>query len=125
MSHPSVKKHLKAQGATGMRRPDGFGFPGGVPRGPPARHDPCGRTGRQDKSTRQRARVTVNPNSDEGKQFSRLLGADIARRVFEVHHGVSYGFYNCCQGVAVPTRDALEMTLRERIEAQRPNFVDC
>jgi len=68
--------------------------------------------------------ATLNPNSDEGKQFSRLLGADIARRVLELHHGVSFGFYNCCKGVA-PTRDAVEMMLRKQIEAQHPNFVDC
>lgn len=108
-----------------MRRPDGFGFSSGVPRGPPARHGPLDELVGKTKSTGQRAMATLNPNSDKGKQFFRLLGADIARRVLELHHGVSFGFYNCCKGVAASTGGALEMTLREQIEAQHPNFVDC
>jgi hypothetical protein len=57
--------------------------------------------------------VTLNPNSDEGKQFSHLLGAEIAGRVLELHHGVSFSLYKCCKDMAAPTRDALKMTLRE------------
>jgi hypothetical protein len=70
------------------------------------------------RCTGQRAMVTLNPNSYEGKQFSRLLGADIARRVLELRHGVTFGFYHCCKGVAALTKGDLKMTLREEIEAQ-------
>jgi hypothetical protein len=72
-----------------------------------------------------RAMLTLDPNSDEGKQFARLLGPDIPRRVLEDHYGVAFGFYNCCKGVTARKRDDLQMTLREQIEAQHPNFVDC
>jgi hypothetical protein len=72
-----------------------------------------------------RAMLTLDPNSDEGKQFARLLGPDIPRSVLEDHYGVAFGFYNCCKGVTARKRDDLKMTLREQIEAQHPNFVDC
>jgi uncharacterized protein len=75
--------------------------------------------------THPRAMLTLNPNSEEGKQFARLLGPDIPRRVLEDHYGVAFGFYNCCKGVAARKRDDLSLTLREQIEAQHPNFVDC
>lgn len=75
--------------------------------------------------TGSRAMVTLDPNSDEGKQFARLLGPDIPRRVLEDHYGVAFGFYNCCKGVTARKRGDLKMTLREQIEAQHPSFVDC
>jgi uncharacterized protein with NRDE domain len=75
--------------------------------------------------THERAMVTLDPNSQEGKQFARLLGPDIPRRVLEGYYGVAFGFYNCCKGVTAHKRDDLKMTLREQIEAQHPSFVDC
>jgi hypothetical protein len=75
--------------------------------------------------THPRAMLTLDPSSEEGKQFARLLGPDIPRRVLEDHYGVAFGFYNCCKGVAARKRGALNMTLREQIEAQHPSFVDC
>jgi hypothetical protein len=108
MSYLSVNKHLEAQGATleaasDARMASAFraAFREDVPLGITRVDELAGKT----KSTGQRAMVTLNPNSDEGKQFSRLLGADIARRV-ELRDGVSFGFYNCCKGLAAPTRDA-------------------
>jgi hypothetical protein len=128
MSYPSVNKHLEAHGATletasEAQMASAFlaAFREDLPLGMIRVDELAGKT----KCTRRRAMVTLNPNSDEGKQFSRLLGADIARRVLELHHGVSFGFYNCCKGVAALTKDDLKMTLREQIEAQHPNFVDC
>jgi hypothetical protein len=128
MSYPSVNKHLEAQGATLETASDAqmtsaflAAFREDLPLGMTRVEELAGKS----KSTGQRAMVTLSPNSNEGKQFSRLLGADIARRVLELYHGVSFGFYKCCKGVAAPTRDALKMTLREQIEAQHPNFVDC
>jgi hypothetical protein len=76
-------------------------------------------------ATRPRAMVTLDPSSEEGKQFARLLGPDIPRRVLEDHYGVAFGFYNCCKGVTARKKDDLKMTLREQIEAQHPSFVDC
>lgn len=75
--------------------------------------------------SRPRAMLTLDPNSEDGKQFARLLGPDIPRRVLEDYYGVAFGFYNCCKGVTARKRDDLKMTLREQIEAQHPNFVDC
>jgi hypothetical protein len=75
--------------------------------------------------THPRAMLTLNPNSEEGKQFARLLGPDIPRRVLEDHYGVAFGFYNCCKGVTARKRGDLNMTLREQIDAQHPSFVDC
>jgi hypothetical protein len=128
MSYPSVNKHLEAQGTTLDAASDTqmvsaflAAFREDLPLGMTRVDELVGKT----KSTGRRAMVTLNPNSDEGKQFSRLLGADIARQVLEQHHGVSFGFYNCCKGVAALAKDDLKMTLREQIEAQHPHFVDC
>jgi hypothetical protein len=76
-------------------------------------------------ATRPRAMVTLDPSSEEGKQFARLLGPDIPRRVLEDHYGVAFGFYNCCTGITARKKDGLKMTLREQVEAQDPNFVNC
>lgn len=73
----------------------------------------------------ERAMITLDPNSDEGKQFARLLGADMARKVLERHFGVKFGFYNCCKGVVAKSSDDLQLNFREQIEAQSPGFVDC
>lgn len=77
------------------------------------------------KETGDRAMHTLNPNSEEGKQFARLLGPDIPRDILEQHFGVSFGFYNCCKGVVSASREGLRMSLLEQMEAQHPNFVDC
>jgi hypothetical protein len=54
---------------------------------------------------------------------------DIGRLEFDYSHAFStlnaFSSYNCCKGVAALTKDDLKMTVRERIEAQHPNFVDC
>jgi len=128
MSYLSVNKHLEAQGVRLETAGDAqmalallAAFREDLPLGMTRVDELAGKI----KSTGQRAMVTLNPNSEEGKQFCRLLGADIARRVLELHHGVSFGFYNCCKGVAALTKDDLKMTLREQLEAQHPNFVDC
>lgn len=128
MSYPSVNKHLEAQGTTLDAASDAqmvsaflAAFREDLPLGMTRVDELVGKT----KSTGRRAMITLNPNSDEGKQFARLLGADITRQVLEQHHGVSFGFYNCCKGVAAFAKDDLKMTLREQIEAQHPHFVDC
>jgi len=77
------------------------------------------------KSTGLRAMATLNPNSDEGKQFSRLLGADIPRRVLELHHGVSFGSTTAVRAWRHLPCTPLEMTLRKQIEAHHSKFVDC
>ena len=69
--------------------------------------------------------LSLDPNSPEGRQFTRLLGADISRQALEKHFGVAFGFYNCCTGVVAGDREKLSMTVREQIEVQHPDFVDC
>jgi hypothetical protein len=59
MSRPSVNKHLEAQGATLETASEA--------RMASAFLAASGKT----RCTGQRAMVTLNPNSDEGKQFSR------------------------------------------------------
>ena len=72
-----------------------------------------------------RVMLSLDPNSDEGKQYARLLGPDIPRQVLEQHFGCAFGFYNCCGGVAGDDKKKLKMTLQEQVAAQHPNFVDC
>jgi hypothetical protein len=82
MSYPSVNKHLEAQGITPTAATDAqmapaflAAFREDLPFGMTRVDELVSKT----KSTGQRAMVTLNPNSEEGKQFSRLLGADIGR----------------------------------------------
>ena len=77
----------------------------------------------QDKD--DKVMLSLEPNSVEGKQFARLLGPDIPRQVLQDHFGIKFGFYNCCSGVAAPTTEKLNLTLREQIASQHPDFVDC
>ena len=70
------------------------------------------------KSTGERYLEAEDPNSPVGKQLIRLLGADIARSVVEEHFGVAFGLYNCCGVTAAPTRDGLQMTVREQVLLQ-------
>lgn len=128
MSYPSINRHLEAkrisvESASDAELAQAFiaAFREDLPLGM-ARVDEL--VGKLD-SAGPRAMLTLNPNSEESKQFARLLGPDIPRRVLEDHYGVAFGFYNCCKGVAARKRDYLSMTLREQIEAQHPNFVDC
>jgi len=128
MSYPSINHHLEIQGttvdtATEAQMAAAFlsAFREDLPLGMSRVDELVGKL----NDTGSRAMLTLDPNSDEGKQFARLLGPDIPRQVLEDHFGVSFGFYNCCKGVVGKTRDALKMTLREQIEAQHPNFVDC
>lgn len=74
---------------------------------------------------KKRVMLSLDPKSTEGQQYARLLGPDIARQVLERHFGVTFGFYNCCGGVAGHSKADLNMTMREQIEAQDPSFVDC
>ncbi len=76
-------------------------------------------------SGKERIMLSLDPKSVEGQQYARLLGPDIPRQVLEQHFGVAFGFYNCCGGIASDDRQKLGMTMREQIEAQHPNFVDC
>jgi hypothetical protein len=90
MSRPSVNKHLEAQGATletasEARMASAFLAALGSPTRNARVDELAGKT----RCTGQRAMVTLNPNSYEGKQFSRLLGADIARRVLELSRSAS------------------------------------
>ena len=72
-----------------------------------------------------RAMLDLDPQSDTGQQYARLLAPDIPRRILEKHFGVAFGFYNCCRGVVAGSRDQLQLSLREQIEVQDPSFVDC
>lgn len=72
-----------------------------------------------------RAKLVLDPTSDEGKQFARLLGPDIPRKVLESYFEVSFGFYNCCSGLVANNRTDLRMTMQEQVEAQHPQFTDC
>lgn len=128
MSYPSINRHLDAQGvtidtATDAQMASAFlsAFREDLPLGMSRVEDLVKKL----DTTGDRAMLSLDPNSDEGKQFARLLGPDVPRKVLEDHFGLSFGFYNCCAGITAKSRDALKITMREQIEAQHPNFVDC
>ncbi len=128
MSYPSINKHVDAQGVTLDSATDAqlsAAFVAAFREDLPLGMAHVDALVEKLEETGDRAMLTLDPNSEEGKQFARLLGPDIPRRVLEDHHGVAFGFYNCCKGVTARQRDGLAMTLREQIEAQHPNFVDC
>lgn len=77
------------------------------------------------KENGERVMLSLAPKSDEGQQYARLLGPDIPRQVLEKHFGVFFGFYNCCGGVVAKDKSKLNLSMREQIQAQHPNFVDC
>lgn len=128
MSYPSINKHLESQNvsletATEAQMASAFlsAFKEDLSLGMQHVEELVQKL----EQTGDRAMHNLDPNSDEGKQFARLLGPDVPRKVLEDHYGLSFGFYNCCKGVVAKSRDELKLSLREQIEAQHPNFVDC
>ena len=128
MSYPSINKHLETQNvtvdsATEAQMANAFlgAFKEDLSLGMARVEELVSKL----NQTGDRAMLTLDPNSDEGKQFARLLGPDVPRKILEEHFGLSFGFYNCCKGVVANSREDLKLTLREQIEAQHPNFVDC
>ena len=77
------------------------------------------------KENKGRAMMDADSKTDEAKQFIRLLGADVPRRVLEKHFGVKLAFYNCHKGVAAEDEKKLNISAREQILAQDPAFIDC
>jgi hypothetical protein len=77
------------------------------------------------ESDGERVMLSLDPTSEEGKQYARLLGADVSRQVLERHFGVALGFYNCCAGVAGSDSTKLALNMREQIQVQHPEFVHC
>jgi hypothetical protein len=132
MSYPSIHKQLNTMGATvDTATPDQMhkafiaAFKEDLSEGYKRVEELVNKLrGRQDKG-HNRAMITLDPNATEGRQFARLLGADMSRQVLEKEFDVAFGFYNCCGGVAGGDKDSLNMTLREQIEAQDPNFINC
>jgi len=129
MSYPSIHAQLERQGATLETATDDQmqtafigAFREDLPLGYAKVEELVEKLSNADQG---RAMLTLDPNSDEGKQFARLLAPDIPRQVLERHFGVCFGFYNCCKGVVAGERRRLNLTLREQIEAQHPQFVDC
>lgn len=129
MSYPSISQHLKNAGVTEENATDtqlraAFmgAFESDLPLGLAKVKELVNKL---KDSGEDRVMLSLDPNSKEGKEYARLLGPDIPRQVLEDHYQVAFGFYNCCGGVAGKDRDKLRMTMREQIEAQHPNFVDC
>ena len=78
----------------------------------------CG--GEEDRSI-----ITLDPSSEDGKQFVRLLGFDVPRVILESHFNCAFGLYNCCTGVAAFNRAGLRLSLREQASFQGSEFLDC
>lgn len=128
MSYPSINKHLEQQGVdvqTANEVQMAAAFLGAFREDLPLGMARVDELVAKLEQVGERAMLTLDPGSDEGKQFARLLGPDIPRQVLESHYGISFGFYNCCKGVAAPSRSGLRLSLREQIEAQDPSFVNC
>ncbi|HEY1096764.1 MAG TPA: hypothetical protein VGF14_05940 [Alphaproteobacteria bacterium] len=128
MSYPSINTHLEAQGATldtateiQMEKAFLGAFYEDLSLGMAKVEELVDKM----KNKNDRVMLSLPPNSAEGKQFARLLGPDVPRQVLENHFGVAFGFYNCCSGLVAPTREQLKITMREQIESQHPDFVDC
>lgn len=71
------------------------------------------------RATGQRIRWDENPNSELGREICRLVGTDEARAICERELGVAFGLYNCCSPVAAPSKEKLNMTLREQAKLQQ------
>lgn len=128
MSYPSINTHLEQQGVTLETATDAHmekafvsAFYEDLPLGMAKVEELVEKM----KTRHDRAMLSLPPNSAEGKQFARLMAPDVPRRVLEKHFDVAFGFYNCCSGLVAPTREGLKITLREQIESQHPDFVDC
>lgn len=129
MSYPSINKHLESQNVTveaatdeQLERAFVLAFQEDLPLGYAKVEELVAKLKEGESN---RVMLSLDPNSDEGKQYSRLLGPDIPRKVLEKHFQVTFGFYNCCGGVATDDPENLKMTMQEQISAQHPNFVDC
>lgn len=126
MSYPSIHRHLEAQGATvdtaseaqlrqafiGAFHTDlSLGFAKVIER--------------VDDMQDQNGRVvlTLDPDSEEGEQFARLIAPDIPRQILEGHFGCAFGFYDACKGTVASDRDGLKMTLKEQINEQQMSAV--
>ncbi len=68
--------------------------------------------------------LTLDPNSEDGKEFTRLMASDLSREVLEDHFDCALGFYNGFKGVAAPTRDALKKSVPQARSRHfwRPGF---
>ena len=129
MSYPSIHAQLERQGATPETATDDQmqaafigAFQEDLPLGFAMVKQLVDKLHSGDK---KRVMLSLDPKSPEGQQYTRLLGPDIPRQVLERHFNVALGLYNCCGGVASGDKTKLGMTMREQIEAQHPNFVDC
>jgi len=69
--------------------------------------------------------ATRDPNSPEGKQIIRLVGADIPRSIIEEKHEVTLGLYNCCKTVVGKPGHKLAMTALDQIRFQDPALANC
>ena len=128
MSYPSINRHLENQGATldnatDAQMSDAFvkAFYEDLPLGMSQVETLVEKM----KGKNDKVMLSLPPNSPEGKQLARLMAPDVPRQVLQDHFGVSFGFYNCCSAVAAPTREQLNITMREQIASQHPDFVDC
>ena len=128
MSYPSVQKHLETLGVTNETATDEQrqkAFIAAVQEDLPLGWVKVNELVEKLKEIGERVMLSLNPNSEEGKQYARLLGPDMPRQVLQNHFDVAFGFYNCCGGVAAESFELLDLSLREQIDAQHPNFVDC
>lgn len=128
MSYPSIHEHLEAQGVTlesasdhQLRSAFISAFQSDLPLGFTKVNELVEKL----RTKQHRVMLTLDPKSDEGQEFARLLAPDIPRDILEQHFDCAFGFYNCCNGIAAANRAGLQMSLREQIETQHPNFVDC
>lgn len=128
MSYPSIHRHLETQGATVDTASDNQlrqaligAFRSDLPLG----YAMVNKLVETMRDRDARAMLTLDPNSEEGKPFARLMAPDMPREVLEDHVDCAFGFYNCYKGVAASARDRLRMSVKEQVDAQHPNFVDC
>jgi len=128
MSYPSIHQHLETQGATfenasedQLRAAFIAAFQSDLPLG----FNRVAELVEKLRTKQHRVMLSLDPKSDEGQEFARLLAPDIPREILEQHFDCAFGFYNCCNGVAAANRASLKLSLREQIETQHPNFVDC
>jgi hypothetical protein len=128
MSYPSIHQHLERQGAilesaseAQLRAAFIEAFKSDLPLGFARVSELVEKL----RTKQHRVMLTLDPKSEEGQEFARLLAPDIPRQVLEEHFDCAFGFYNCCNGIAAADRGSLKLTLREQIETQHPHFVDC